>query len=308
METRIMADFVPVVFAVVLVSVPSSAVQSTLTFENDKCGGPYNPTPRESFQVTHTGGIRSYICKDMSFSGLDDVDRVSREVCIKVTEFQLECSQTLEYRAGTIRGNPDKSYDCKDKWGITTEEFCTFEILYVRIKLEEPLKNTYVEYTVRSGATKDQGESGDVSVVAIIVPFMILFCVLVSIAIVCCIYRNRARQQQGQGGAVLYNPTQIPQVNVQQNYTPVGQNQPQGHPYPLQRYSEPPQQVQTSPPQGYSIPPPQVQTYTQPSAPVAYPYPPGQEVYSSQTATGAHQHSSDTGEPPSYDEVTKQEK
>nr|XP_022328224.1 uncharacterized protein LOC111127367 isoform X2 [Crassostrea virginica] len=200
------------------------------------------------------------------------------------------------------------SYDCKDKWGAITEEFCTFEILYVRIKLEEPLKNTYVEYTVRSGATKDQGESGDVSVVAIIVPFMILFCVLVSIAIVCCIYRNRARQQQGQGGAVLYNPTQIPHVNVQQNYTPVGQNQPQGHPYPVQRYSEPPQQVQTNPPQEYSIPPPQVQTYTQPSAPVAYPYPPGQEVYSSQTATSAHQHSSDTGEPPSYDEVTKQEK
>ena len=81
----------------------------SVTFENDKCGGPYNPTPRESFQVTHTGGIRSYICKDMTFSGLDDVDRVSREVCVKVTEFQLECSQTLEYRAGTIRGNPDKA-------------------------------------------------------------------------------------------------------------------------------------------------------------------------------------------------------
>ena len=81
----------------------------SVTFEDDKCGGPYNPTPRESFQVTHTGGIRSYICKDMSFSGLDDVDRVSREVCIKVTEFQLECSQTLEYRAGTNRGNPDKA-------------------------------------------------------------------------------------------------------------------------------------------------------------------------------------------------------
>ena len=88
----------------------------------------------------------------------------------------------------------------------------------------------------------------------------------------------------------------------------VGQNQPQGQSYPLQRYSEPPQQVQTYPPQGYSAPPQQAQTYTQPSAPVAYPYPRGQEVYPPKTATSAHQHSSDTGEPPSYDEVTKQKK
>ena len=36
MEKRFMADFVPVVFAVVLVSVPSSAVQSTCTFSSDK--------------------------------------------------------------------------------------------------------------------------------------------------------------------------------------------------------------------------------------------------------------------------------
>ena len=36
MEKRVMADFVPVVFAVVLVSVPSSAVQSTCTFSSDK--------------------------------------------------------------------------------------------------------------------------------------------------------------------------------------------------------------------------------------------------------------------------------
>ena len=88
----------------------------------------------------------------------------------------------------------------------------------------------------------------------------------------------------------------------------VGQNQPQEHTYPPQGYSAPPQQLQPYPPQGYSAQPQQAQTYTQPSAPTAYPYPPGQEVYPPQTATSAHQHSSDTGEPPSYDEVTKQKK
>nr|XP_022325903.1 uncharacterized protein LOC111125935 isoform X1 [Crassostrea virginica] len=307
MEKRVMADFVPVVFAVVLVSVPSSAVQSTLTFEDDNCGGPYYPRPWESFKVTHTGGKRSNICKDMTFSGWDDVGRVSREVCVKVTEFKLECSQTLEYRAGTNRGNPDKSYDCKDKKGTILEEFCTFEVLYVRLKLEEPLKNTFVEYTVRSGATKDKGIDS-VSTVAIMAPILIIFSLMFIIGFVYCIYKNRVRQHQGPGGAVLYNPTQIPQVNVQHHYTLVGQNQPQGQSYPLQRYSEPPQQVQTYPPQGYNAPPQQAQTYTQPSAPVAYPYPRGQEVYPPKTATSAHQHSSDTGEPPSYDEVTKQKK
>ena len=57
-----------------------------------------------------------------------------------------------------------------------------------------------------------------VSVVAIIVSWVII--VLVAIAIVCCIYRNRVRRQQRQRSVVLYNSTQIPQVNVQHHYSP----------------------------------------------------------------------------------------
>ena len=96
----------------------------------------------------------------------------------------------------------------------------------------------------------------------------------------------------------------------EKNYHPQGFSAPpqQSQPYPPQGYSAPPQQLQPYPTQGYSALPQQAQTYTQPSAPTAYPYPPGQEVYPPQTATSAHQHSSDTGEPPSYDEVTKQKK
>ena len=78
----------------------------SVTFEDDRCGGPYYATARESFQVTHTGGTESFICKDMTFSGWDDEDGVRREVCVKVTEFRLDCSQTLEYRAKNFRGKP----------------------------------------------------------------------------------------------------------------------------------------------------------------------------------------------------------
>ena len=78
-----------------------------VTFEDDRCWEPYNPTPQKSFEVNHTGGIDSFVYKDMTFSGQDDEDSVTREVCVKV--FFLECSQTLEYRAGTNRGNADKT-------------------------------------------------------------------------------------------------------------------------------------------------------------------------------------------------------
>ena len=59
-----------------------------------------------------------------------------------------------------------------------------------------------------------------VSLVAIIVSLVIVVLVPVCIAVVCCIYRHRVRQQEGQRSAVLYSPTQIPQVNVQHHYTP----------------------------------------------------------------------------------------
>ena len=50
-------------------------------------------------------------------------------------------------------------------------------------------------------------------------PILIIFSLMFIIGFVYCIYKNRVRQHQGPGGAVLYNPTQIPQVNVQHHYT-----------------------------------------------------------------------------------------
>ncbi|XP_022325899.2 uncharacterized protein LOC111125933 isoform X1 [Crassostrea virginica] len=319
-----MADFavlLPLLLTLVLVWVPSLVSARTLTFEDDRCGGPYYATARESFQVTHTGGTESFICRDMTFSGWDDEDGVSREVCVKVTEFRLDCSQTLEYRAKNFRGAPTKAYGCEESLG-TIPVFCTFEMLRIRIKLDEPLENTRVRYTVYSGA-EEEDEDSDFPIFSVIGPLIILLVVVVTIAFVCYKRRRNATQLPSATGRVLYTPGQSQQVNMHHYYHQVGQNQPQEHTYPPQGYSAPPQQSQPYPPQGYSAPPQQlqpyptqgysalpqqVQTYTQPSAPTAYPYPPGQEVYPPQTATSAHQHSSDTGAPPSYDEVTKQKK
>ena len=80
----------------------------SVTLKENRCYGPFNTTPRGNFVVTRVEDRKSSICKDMSFSGWDDIDKVKREVCVKVIEFQLDCSQTLEYRTGTNRGNPDK--------------------------------------------------------------------------------------------------------------------------------------------------------------------------------------------------------
>lgn len=80
-------------------------------------------------------------------------------------------------------------------------------------------------------------------------------------------------------------------IIVQNQDVPPNQNPGQGQPYP---------------PQGYSVPP-QISTqfpnYPAPNAPVAYPYAPGQQIISPQSSTSAQ---SSSGDPPSYEEVTKQ--
>lgn len=79
-----------------------------VTFKDDRCGGAYNPSPKESLMVTHTGAPLSSICRDMSFSGWDYDNSVEREVCVRVTDYKMDCSQKLEYREGTNRGKPSK--------------------------------------------------------------------------------------------------------------------------------------------------------------------------------------------------------
>nr|XP_022326957.1 uncharacterized protein LOC111126541 [Crassostrea virginica]XP_022326958.1 uncharacterized protein LOC111126541 [Crassostrea virginica] len=270
---------ISVLSAVVLKPVPSFARTTTLTLKENRCYGPFNTTPRENFVVTHVEDRKSSICKDMSFSGWDDIDKVKREVCVKVIEFQLDCSQTLEYRTGTNRGNPDKSYDCKRN-ADTIPVFCTYELLYIQISVElssDEVRKNEVKYTVYSGAEKDDDE--DFPVFAIIGPLIMLLVVVGALAFAGYLRSKNAQLPVATGRAV-YTPGQSPQVNVQNSYHPVDQIQPQGQPY-------------------------QAQTYTQPSAPLAYPYPPGQEVYPPQTTANTHPQTFDSGPPPSYEEVTK---
>lgn len=278
-----------------LLSVAQSSAR-TLTFEDDRCGGVYYPSPRESLVVTHTGASLSSICRDMSFNGWDYDDRVEREVCVKVTDYTMDCSQTLEYREGTSRGNPTKSYDCNEE-ADTIPILCTFELLYIRIKGDEPRENTRVLYTVYSGKEKpDENES--FPVFAIVGP-LILLAVFVGICIFAAYLRQKSAQQRlNQGGVALYNRGQQPQVNVHHYYHPV-QNQampPNQNPDQRQPYST----------QGYSVPPqgsPQIPNYPAPSAPVAYPNAPGQQIIPPQSSTTVPLVS---GGPPSYDEITKQ--
>lgn len=274
--------------------VPSSA--RTLTSEDDRCGGPYNPSPKESLMVTHTEPYLSGICRDMSFSGWDYDNSVEREVCVRVTDYKMDCSQKLEYREGGNRGNPSKSYDCNDK-ASTIPILCTYELLYIRIDGDEPSDYTRVLYTVYSGQEKPS-EEGSFSIFAILGPLIILaVCVCVCI-FVFYIRRKTATQLPNRGGAALYNPGQQPQVNVHHYYhtvqnqdVPPNQNPGQGQPYPPQGYSMP-SQIST-----------QFPNYATPNAPVAYPLAPGQQIIPPQSATSVQ---SSSGGPPSYDEVTKQ--
>ncbi|XP_061170112.1 uncharacterized protein LOC133179350 [Saccostrea echinata] len=254
----------------------------TLTFEDDRCYGPFNPTPRESFKVIHTGEESSSICRDMSFNGWDDVDKLSRESCVRVEEYKLQCPQKLVYRAGSNRGTPARTYDCRD----TVDEipvFCTFELLYIRIEADETKKNTEVVYTVYSGSEK-QGYSSNLSAISIIMPVLVLSLLALVLTLVCCIRMKRARELQNRGGTVVFNRNQQPGVTL---YQPVHQPWAQGQ--SQQGYSQPPQ---TSPP---------FQSYPQPSAPViagSYGYPSGQQFLPPAAPNSPH-----INEPPSYNEV-----
>jgi hypothetical protein len=42
----------------------------------------------------------------MSFTGWDDMDKVKREACVKVEDFNLDCSQMLEFRTDSNRADP----------------------------------------------------------------------------------------------------------------------------------------------------------------------------------------------------------
>uniref|UniRef100_K1Q7E7 GTP cyclohydrolase 1 n=1 Tax=Magallana gigas TaxID=29159 RepID=K1Q7E7_MAGGI len=107
--------------------------------------------------VTHTEPLKSGICRDMSFSGWDYDNSVEREVCVRITDYKMDCSQKLEYREGGNRGNPSKSYDCNDQVS-TIPILCTYELLYIRIDGDEPSDYTRVLYTVYSGQEKPSEE------------------------------------------------------------------------------------------------------------------------------------------------------
>lgn len=78
----------------------------SVTFKDDGCEGTYKPLPQESLMVNHTGARLSTFCRDMSFSGWDYDDPV--QVCVKVTDYKMDCTQKLEYREGSNWGKPTK--------------------------------------------------------------------------------------------------------------------------------------------------------------------------------------------------------
>lgn len=279
-----MKIYLPVISVIVFLPDLRSCATRTLTFEDDRCFGPFNPTVRESFKVIHTGEESSTICRDMSFSGWDNVDKVSRESCVRVEKFNLKCSQKFVYRAGSNRGTPARTYDCWDS-PDKIPVFCTYELLYIRIEADETQKNTEVVYTVYSGSEKPADVS-EFSATYMIAPVLIIGLIAFITTLVCCIRMRQARELQNRrGAAAIFNGNQQPGVTLYQPvYQPWGQGQGQ------QGYSQPPQ---TSPP---------VQSYPQPSAPViagTYGYPSGQQFL----PPGAP-NSSGMNEPPSYDDVT----
>eukprot|EP00105_Crassostrea_gigas_P034559 XP_019918707.1 PREDICTED: uncharacterized protein LOC105318138 [Crassostrea gigas] len=165
--------------------------------------------------VTHTEPLKSGICRDMSFSGWDYDNSVEREVCVRITDYKMDCSQKLEYREGGNRGNPSKSYDCNDQVS-TIPILCTYELLYIRIDGDEPSDYTRVLYTVYSGQEKPS-EEGSLSIFFLGPLIILAVCVCVCI-FVFYIRRKSATQLPNRGGAALYNHGQQPQVNVHHYY------------------------------------------------------------------------------------------
>lgn len=91
----------------------------SVTFKDDGCKGTYKPSPQESFMVNHTGAPLHTFCRDMSFSGWDYDHPV--EVCVKVTDYKIDCSQKLEYRKGTNWGKPTKVCTSGHTWEIFSQ-------------------------------------------------------------------------------------------------------------------------------------------------------------------------------------------
>nr|XP_034302923.1 uncharacterized protein LOC105330975 isoform X4 [Crassostrea gigas] len=193
----------------------------TLTFKDDGCKGTYNPSPQESFMVNHTGAPLHTFCRDMSFSGWDYDHPV--EVCVKVTDYKIDCSQKLEYRKGTNWGKPTKG--------------------------DEQSENTRVLYTVYSGKERPQNSDPKSSLIVVFLGTTLLTALFFTSCIFGYYMRHwRAPQHRNHEEVATYNPSQQPQININHCYHPVpnqdvSPNQNPGHGQPS-----------TSSLQGYSVP------------------------------------------------------
>ncbi|XP_056009957.1 uncharacterized protein LOC130051668 isoform X2 [Ostrea edulis] len=207
-------------FSVLCISILFSDSESLstrkLTFEDDRCYGPFYPTSRESFEVTHTTDQLSFLCRDFSFSGWDDGASLEREVCVKVKEFILDCSQTLEYRAGGNRNTPVRTYSCSDS-AENIPVFCTFELLYIRIKTERKIESSKVVYTVYAGR-EDTSNKKSSPVSAIVGVALSIGFIVFIVCIVMCIRRRKLNEMQNRGAMVAYRQNQQPSVNIHHHY------------------------------------------------------------------------------------------
>ncbi|XP_048774575.2 uncharacterized protein LOC125679398 isoform X2 [Ostrea edulis] len=265
----------------------------TLTFPDHRCYGPFYSTPRESFKVNHTSEELGYICKDMSFSGWDQVESVEREVCVRVQQLSLYCSQKLEYRTGSRRSRPAKSYDCYDT-AKDIPVFCTFDLLYIRVQSEKENDYSKVVYTVFSGKGKPsyKADSGNMSSLVPAIGAVLLLLLIISI--VCFIRAKRARQMQME--AVVTRRNQQPPANIHHHYH-------QGDQGATSHLNQGHFQGQPLLPQGYNMPPqapPQFQVYPQ--------YPSGQQMIPNYPPLNVQEPINDMSGPPSYEEVTNQKR
>ncbi|XP_062574735.1 uncharacterized protein LOC134236574 [Saccostrea cucullata] len=282
----------------------------TLTYGEDACFGPFHPSPRENFTVTHEGLDSSGICRDMSFSGWDYKDSLQRELCIKVNSVNLYCSQKLVYRIDSNRAKPVKKFDCYDT-ADSIPVFCTFELLYIRIQTEEAMKDTQVVYTVYSGREQPSYERESGGAGWIIPTIVTLGLLGVICATVCCVRAKKLRELESQRQMAVFNRNQQPQIHIH-HYHPVhqshGQETASKSPYGNKEAS-PGQHF----PREENLPPgtSSFQSYPQPPVPATsgeHDYSPRQQFLSSNYSDShrLQQYKSNTNVPPPYDEVTKQ--
>ncbi|XP_056009953.1 uncharacterized protein LOC125679395 isoform X2 [Ostrea edulis] len=191
---------------------PSESLSAyALTYKDDVCYGPFNPSPDETFKAIYSGEKTDIICRDLKFNGKDS----KWEACVKVEFFQLEtCSQRLEYRVDSSRtSHALKSYDCDD----TVEsipEFCTSGILYIRVETDKKMMNSKVVYTVYAG--KERESPNDSSYLIAPLVFGGVFSVFVA-SLCYKKYLQKRRQEQRQEG-VLYDPNYRPYVTINHHH------------------------------------------------------------------------------------------